>query len=111
MSSAKSLSVFRVEYEVMKDMSAWTAFIVAWSHEEALSTLARRVGPHHVMTSGFQSRVDAVSDEVRFWIAEKTLGKPKEKKAVEIKKVEKTEEPEENQPVVGTEKKVSLKRK
>jgi len=111
MSSAKSLSVFRIEYELMKDMSSWTAFIVAWSHEEALKTLARRVGPHHVMTSGFQSRVDAISDEVRFWIAEKTLGKPREKKVEKVRENVTPVEPEENQGVGTPEKKVSLKRK
>lgn len=108
MSIGKSLSVFRVEYELMKDMSAWTAFIVAWSHEEALAALARRVGPHHVMTSGFQSRIDAISDEVRYFIAEKTLGKPKKEKAPKLEETVKTEEIQE---VGSPEKKSSLKRK
>jgi hypothetical protein len=107
MSSAKAASIFRVEYELMKDMSAWTAFIMAFSHEEALSALQRKVGPHHVMASGFQCRVDAMSDEVRYYVTERTVGKPKKEK-VDVKK---TEEVEEKQEVGTQEKKSSLKRK
>ena len=102
------MGVFRIEYELLHNMSNWTAFIVAWSHEEALATLMKKVGPNHrVLVSGFASRVDAISDEVRYWVVEKTIGKKKseEKEEAMLQKAEESQEIEEKV------KKSSLKRK
>ncbi len=108
MAEKKNMGVFRIEYELLRNMSSWTAFIVAWSHEEALMTLMKRVGPNHrVLTSGIASRVDAISDEVRYWVVDKTIGKKKSetKEEVGLQKAEDFQEVEEKA------KKSSLKRK
>jgi hypothetical protein len=106
MGEKKNMSVFRIEYELLRDMSMWTAFVVSWSHEEAINTLIRRVGPNHrVISSGLASRVDAISDEVRYWIVDKTVGTKTSDEKVGAPITE------EKQAVEEKSKKSSLKRK
>jgi hypothetical protein len=75
MADRKELAVFRVEYELLPSMSTWTAFILSFSHEEALLYLRKRVGAHRIVSSGSQCRLDAISDEVRNVIINQALGK------------------------------------
>lgn len=60
---------YRYEYEIISQketISNWTAFIAAFSSEEAQRHLQKIVGkPMRILTSGMQCRVDDVSSEVR----------------------------------------------
>jgi hypothetical protein len=64
MGKPRQLCVFRIDYEKIPSMSSWTAFIAAYSHEEAVAYLLRKVGPHRATTSGLYCRVDAFDDTV-----------------------------------------------
>jgi hypothetical protein len=113
MAEKKELGIFRIDYELLPSMSTWTAFIGAFSHEEALLFLRRKVGAHRLISSGIQSRVDALSDEVRNVIINQAIGKqiiagPKEEATT---KVEVPVKGEEKQPVVTEKKKSSFNRK
>jgi len=112
MADRKELGVFRVDYELLPSMSTWTAYIAAFSHEEALLYLRRKVGAHRIISSGIQCRVDAVSDEVRNVIINQSIGKQviagmKEDQATKIE----LPKPEQKQPVTPEKKKSSLARK
>ena len=65
-SKQSSVSVFRLEYEIQPSMSAWTAFVAAFSHEEAVAHIMRTVSkPVNIVSSGLQCRLDDLSSEVR----------------------------------------------
>jgi hypothetical protein len=108
----KDVTVYRIEYELLPKMEMWTAFIGAYSHEQALLYLRRRVGTHRVITSGLQCRLDALTDEIRSDLINASLGKPtvKKDKAKEGERIPVTPvEPEE--PEAGESKRKAFNRK
>ena len=65
-SKPSPVCVYKIEYEILPSMTSWTAFVAAFSHEEAVAHVMRTVGkPVHIMASGLQSRLDDLSTEVR----------------------------------------------
>ena len=106
----KNLTVFRIEYELLPSMSTWTAFIAAFSHEEALLYLKKRVGAHRITSSGMQCRLDAISEEVRNIIINTALGK-QTAAGEQQESVTKIDVSEDKQAVEAKEKKKSFARK
>ena len=63
---SRSVNVFLMEYEKLPKMDSWQTYIGAYSHEEAVKQLYRRVGNNiHVYSSGIVCRLDDLSFEVR----------------------------------------------
>jgi hypothetical protein len=65
MGKARQLCIFRMEYERVPKMDAYTAFIAAYSVEEANAYLHRKVGQVRVFSQGMACRVDALDDNVK----------------------------------------------
>jgi len=81
----KSINVFRFDY-VMDKSKNWTAYIAAYSHEEAQRYLNKTVGDNiRIDSSGTECRLDAVSDELRATIAANTDTSTISKKKTPIK--------------------------
>jgi hypothetical protein len=88
---AKMVNIYRVDYE-MPDRrgESWTAYIAAYSPEEARNYLGKFLNRNVLInTMSNESRLDAVSDEVRQVIARPILG---------TVNMEKKEEEEEKKP-------------
>ena len=63
---ARQVNVFRIEYERMPNMDQWTACIGAFTHEEAVEQLFRRIGRNiNITSSGIATALDDLSYEVR----------------------------------------------
>ena len=83
--------VVKIEYEIEDNRDkVWTAYIMAYSQDEAVKYLAKFLRKTIKISSiGVEARrVDAISDQVREGITGKTLKKSKEEKKAE-KKIEK----------------------
>jgi len=66
--SESTFAVYRITYEIQGDnqMSEWTCFIGAASHEDALSHLADTIKkPFRTVSSGMQCRLDDISMAIR----------------------------------------------
>lgn len=63
----KSLGTYRLEYEILPGMSSWTAFVIAFSPEEAFQFLETLIGKGrvHLTSIGYQCRIDGITPEVR----------------------------------------------
>ena len=60
-----AINVFRFDYTMQKNSEDWTAFVAAYSHEEAQRYLIKTVGQVRINSSGSECRLDAISDEIR----------------------------------------------
>ena len=84
----KKISVFRVEYDRVGMEQSWTAFIAAYSADEAVDYIHATVGGNlRINTCGFTCRLDAISNSLRSVIVgsagsvgvKQVKGKPDEK--------------------------------
>jgi hypothetical protein len=73
----KEIRIWRVEYEKVPSMSAWTAFVAAHSAEEAEIYIQKLCGPIRTSTIGMQCRLDGISHEVRDRLVSAYIGKSK----------------------------------
>jgi len=67
-----AINVFRFDYTIIKTTEDWTAFVAAYSHEEAQRYLNKMVGNIRINSSGSECRLDALSDELRANIVKNT---------------------------------------
>ena len=76
-----SIGVYKVEYET--DKATWTAFVAAYTPEEAVDYLRSKLGSIKVTTTGFECKLDAISDKIRDIIVKNSMpdkkgpGRPK----------------------------------
>lgn len=83
---SKAVHVYRIEYEKLPNLDYYTAHIGAYSHEEALEQITRRIGSgYRLVASGSVGRLDDLSFEVRDRMLELALGKKKKKSKEEEK--------------------------
>jgi len=84
----KNLAVFRVEYEILPNMSNWTAFVVGFSQEEIYKYLESivGVGKIRVISSGFQCDIHGFTPEAREFLTSVGVNQDqKQQKVSEIK--------------------------
>ena len=80
---ARVVNIYKVDYEIStRPNENWIAFIAAYSSDEARRYLESFVKDGRVIvnTMSNESRLDAVSDEVRKIIAQPIIGEQKEEK-------------------------------
>lgn len=88
---AKSISVYRIDYELKDRETIWTAFIAGYSTEEVVKYLAKIVGkkePIKINNIGMESRLDAITDELRVEVVKGSMKKTVKQKVKEIKETE-----------------------
>jgi len=70
----KSIYVFRFDY--LFKGSEWTAYVAGYSQDEAREYLTTLVGPVQVSQISQESRLDAITNELRAKIIETSKKKP-----------------------------------
>ncbi len=64
--SKNTVSVFRIDYELMPNMNPWTVYIAAFSNDEAYAHLCKTVNkPLRVTSTTLVCRLDDLSKEIR----------------------------------------------
>jgi len=82
--NAPGIGVFRIDYDLKKDgeITEWRACIGAYSAEEAQNYLRGLYDNPRIKSVGLESRLDAISEELRKTIIEgskRRPGRPKKK--------------------------------
>jgi len=90
---AKKVEVYRLDYEMTdnKDQTTWTAYIAAYSSQEATDYLYGLLRNRKIVINSLSTecRLDAVTDEVRKAIAQPMLGKQQKTEKTEQKQTQK----------------------
>lgn len=96
--SKNSVSVFRIDYELMPNMNQWTVYIAAFSNEEAYKHLCNTVNkPLRVTSTTMVCRLDDLSKEIRQNVINAFLNAKGNSKAAKVvdktpQEVDKTDE-------------------
>ena len=72
------IAVYRIDYDMMKNGQAqnWSANIAAYSPDEAQNYLRWLVGDVNIKSVGMETRLDAITNELRQTIVEGSKRKP-----------------------------------
>lgn len=74
---AKTVNIYRIEYEKVPSFQSFTAFVAAFDLAEAVRHIATVVGPINVIAQGLYCRLDSISYPARDFIVENAIGNKK----------------------------------